>query len=365
MRIEPERSATDAVSLEPWAGSVGQSQKELEKTGSKSDEFGDVEPLRLLASSRPRKKAKTETRRTENEVDDQADAQPKRRRRIRRSTWGMLVGVVAGPFWRSALSHFPYLAADLAGVGALLGFLVGLMHSAIAADLLLQMIGYPAALVLFFMMCYPTACFLKVVVGSAESNGDINEWPESNFGEWVFDLLLVGYMIVMSVLFSVGVAKLRQWVEPGRPESYWQLISGDKEVDAMSFLPKVLGMKHAGPTEVEPDHPVLQPGPGWRTTFIAFIAIFPLFMLACFDRATPIFVPWSPRVFFSLLKNFAAWLVVFVISGGLLGAGTVILFLGATYAPFWTFTLCSPLATVGLLVYARLLGRLSWLIART
>ena len=136
-----------------------------------------------------------------------SDAQPKRRR-IRRSTGGMLAGVVAGKFWRSALSHFPYLAADLAVVGALLGCLVALIHTAGTASMVLQIIGYPMALMIFFLMCYPTSCFYKVAVGSSDSSGDIDEWPESSFGEWIFELLLVLYMIVIALLLSGGIAKL-------------------------------------------------------------------------------------------------------------------------------------------------------------
>jgi hypothetical protein len=363
LTIEPEGSGSETPSLDPWAGSQEPSDKPSQQAAAPSDEYGGIEPLRLLGRTRRRKKKDTEPESTQNAVDAKSDAQPKRRR-FRKSTGGMLAGVVAGPFWRSALSHFPYLAADLAVVGGLLGFLVVLIHIAAGASLVLQIIGYPTAVLLFFLMCYPASCFFKVAVGSSDSSGDIDEWPESNFGEWVFEMLFVMYMIVIAVLLSGGIAKLREWVAPARSGSYWQLMPQENDPDALSILPKILGAPPQ-PAPAEAVHRGFQPGTGWQTTFLAFLAIFPLVVMCCLDSVTPIFVPWSPRVFFSLLKNFPAWLVVVAGSGVLLGGGAAILCLGSLYAPFWTFTLCSPLAAAGLLLYGRLLGRLSWLIART
>ncbi len=366
LTIEPEGARFEVPSLDPGARSQEPSDKPSQQAGTPSDEYGGIEPLRLLAPIRRRKKKNTEPGSTQHAVESGSDAQPKRRR-IRRSTGGMLAGVVAGRFWQSALSHFPYLAADLAVVGALLGFLVILIHIAAGASLVLQIIGYPTAVLVFFLMCYPASCFFKVAVGSSDSSGDIDEWPESNFGEWVFEMLFVLYMILIAVLLSGGIAKLRESIAPAPSGSYWQLLPQEDGPDALSILPKILGAPQpaAAPAEAEAVHRGFHPGTGWQTTFIAFLAIFPLVVICCLDPVTPFFVPWSPRVFLSLLKNFPAWLVVVAGSGVLLGAGAAILWLGSLYAPFWTFTLSSPLAAAGLLLYGRLLGRLSWLIART
>ncbi len=366
LTIEPEGACSEVPSLDPGARSQEPSDKPSPEAGAPSDEYGGIEPLRLLAPTRRRKKKDPEPESTQHAVEGGSDAQPKRRR-IRRSTGGMLAGVVAGAFWRSALSHFPYLAADLAVVGALLGFLVWLIQIAGTASMVLQIIGYPTALMVFFLMCYPASCFFKVAVGSSDSSGDIDEWPESSFGEWIFEMLFVLYMIVIALLLSGGIAKLRESVAPVRSGSYWQLMPQENEPDALSILPKLLGPPQPAPApaEAESVHRSFQPGTGWQTTFIAFLAIFPLVVICCLDPVTPVFVPWSPRVFLSLLKNILAWLVVVAGSGILLGGGAAILILGSLYAPFWTFTLCSPLAAAGLLLYGRLLGRLSWLIART
>jgi hypothetical protein len=255
-------------------------------------------------------------------------------------------------------------------VGGLLGFLVGLIHSALVADLVLNLIGIPMAFAVFFLMCYPTACFWKVIVGSSEGSGDIAEWPKGNFGEWVFEMLIVGYMVLISLVLSAGVAKLWQTVvrSDGSSENNWQLMEEDEMAEAAALPQKLLKKFAQNPEPAETEAPsrrLLRPGPAWKTTFFAFMVIFPFVVVSCLESSTPIFVPCSTRVWFSLLKNFPAWLVTTLISAAALSAAAALFALGAKFAPFWIFTLGSPLVAVGLLIYGRSLGRLSWLIART
>jgi len=338
---------------------------------SAADEYGDIEAPRLLAATRPVKKKNPESAADEDAGDEPSSGKPKRRLRSRRTTLGMLASLVAAPFWRSALKRFPYLAAALACVGGLLGFLVGLIHSALVADLVLNLIGIPMAFAVFFLMCYPTACFWKVIVGSSEGSGDIAEWPKGNFGEWVFEMLIVGYMVLISLVLSAGVAKLWQTVARTNQssENSWQLMEKD-ELEEVAALPQKVLQKFAQnpqPAEAEaaPSRRLLRPGPAWKTTFFVVMVIFPFVVVSCLESSTPIFVPWSTRVWLSLLKNFPAWLVTTLISAAVLSAAEALFALGAKFAPFWIFTLGSPLIAVGLLVYGRALGRLSWLIART
>jgi hypothetical protein len=217
------------------------------------------------------------------------------------------------------------------------------------------------------MMSYPTSCFWKVVRGSAESYGDLNEWPQGNYGEYVFEMLFVGYLVLISAFLSAGVAKLHQTVLSNEtPEVYWQWSEGKQAVsDALKLPLPGFGQQPTVEEEEKPSSPTLRPGAGWRTAFVAFLVIFPLVVVSCLAPSTPIFIPWSSRVWLSLVKNFTAWLVALVMSGGILSAAALIIVLGASYAPFWTFTLCSPLAALGMLVYGRLLGRLSWLISHS
>jgi predicted Zn finger-like uncharacterized protein len=373
-RLEPESPAIEQPpSIDFDVGADDRPDENVATAGaaSEADEYGDIEAPHLLAATRPVKKKNSEATADEDAEDGPADGKPKRRLRSRRTTLGMLASLVAAPFWRSALRRFPYLAAALAFVGGLLGFLVGLIHSALVADLVLNLIGIPMAFAVFFLMCYPTACFWKVVVGSSEGSGDIAEWPEGNFGEWVFEMLIVGYMVLISLLLSAGVAKLWQTVARSDQSSgnSWQLMENDEMAEAAALPQKLLKkfVQNPEPAEAEPapPHRLLRPGPAWLTTFLAFMMIFPFVVVSCLESSTPLFVPWSTRVWLSLLKNATAWLVAVIISAAVLSSAVALAILGATFAPFLIFTLCSPLAAVGLLIYGRLLGRLSWLIART
>ena len=336
------------------------------------DEFGSIETPQLLAATRTVKKKKSDDESEESADGSESGDQPKRRSRSRRTTLGMLESLFDGAFWDSALRHSAYLAACLVVVGGLVGFLTGLIHSAVVAGIVLQAIGIPTAFMVFFMMCYPTCCFWKVIVGSAEGGRDIAEWPEgANFGSWMFEMLFVGYMILISLLVCGGIAKLGEVIIPhDMPTTdYWRLVGIEEEVDTVSIPGKLLAKVAKGGQTVEMQvhspRPVLRIGPAWVTIFLAFAAVFPFVVVSCLEPSTPTYVPWSSRIWMNLIKNFPAWLASIVISATILGAAVLLVVLGATYAPFLTFTLCSPLAVLGLLFYGRLLGRLSWLIART
>jgi predicted Zn finger-like uncharacterized protein len=351
--------------------SISEKSKPAAATQSEADEYGATPSPRLLAATRTVKKRKPEGEPEEGANSDAREDKPKRRTR-RRTTLGMLASLVDGPFWESALRRSAYLAGGLAIVGGLLGFLVGLVHSAIVAGMVMEAIGIPTAFMTFFLMCYPTACFWKVIVGSAEGGTDVAEWPEGgNFGEWMFEMLFVGYLVVVSLLLCGGVAKFGEIVIPHEmsSEEYWRLIGNEEEIDTVSIPGKLLAKMGKGGQTVEMQvtspRPVLRPGPALMTIFISFAVIFPFVVVSCLEPSTPTWVPWSGRVWMSLIKNFPAWLAAILLSFVIIGAAAALLILGATFAPFITFTLCSPLAVIGLLLYGRLLGRLSWLIART
>jgi predicted Zn finger-like uncharacterized protein len=377
LRIGPEAARADPLSVDFGGPSQAGAPKQPDRSKPESpraseDEYGSIEAPRLLAASRTVKKKRPDE---ESEVSADAgpsDDQPKRRKVSRRSTLGMLASLIDGAFWESALRRSAYLTGALVIVGGLVGFLTGLIRSAIVAGMVLEIIGIPTAFLVFFLMCYPTACFWKVVIGSAEGGRNIAEWPEGgNVGEWMFEMLFVGYMVAISLFVCGGIAKLGELVIPHDMPTgeYWRLVGTEEELDPVSIPGKLLAKvaKAGKDVEMEVTSPqrVLRVGPAWVTMFFAFAVIFPFVVASCLESSTPIYVPWSTLVWRSLIKNLPAWLAATVLSCAILSVAVAILVLGATYAPFLTFTLCSPLAVFGLLLYGRLLGRLSWLIART
>src|ERR1700733_7031126 len=135
--------STEPALLDLEAGPSERTDDGRKPTDS-SDEFDGVEPLGLF--SRPAARKKSGSVLTKSAIAGEAGAMTQRRRQARHSTLGMLKSVADRRFWRSALGQLPYLAAALALVGGLLGFLIGLVHSAIVAGLILDLIGVPTAL---------------------------------------------------------------------------------------------------------------------------------------------------------------------------------------------------------------------------
>ena len=339
----------------------------IEPEEEPDDDRVDSSSEEMTQSSRKRTKKKALVENASNTPADQSDSKGKRQR-SRRTPLKMLIGVADGPFWRGAIEHLLFMSLSLACVGGLIGFLLSLVRSAVVAGLLFNLIGVPTMLVAFFMLSYPASCFWRVFVGSASGHTDVSEWPESNLGEWVFDMLFVAYLLAMSIFLSAGIAKLREVASPGQYDSteYWQLIGSVAEVNKIAELPKLLGpAQRQLELKVESSRPVFIPGPAWWTTLGAFILIFPLIAISCLDSNSPLFVPWSPRVLISLIKNFVSWLIALIVFAAIVCSAAALFVVGSSIAPFWTFTLCSPLAAVAALIYSRLLGRLSYQIANT
>src|ERR1700722_1751241 len=157
-RIGAESAKANPLPSVDFDATSPQRPKKLERSAAKEaeDEFGSIETPRLLAATRTVKKKKSDDESEESGGGSASEDQPKRRAISRRSTLGMLASLVDGAFWESALRHSAYLAGCLVIVGGLVGFLTGLIHSAIVAGMVLEIIGIPTAFMVFFMMGYPT-----------------------------------------------------------------------------------------------------------------------------------------------------------------------------------------------------------------
>lgn len=93
---------------------------------------------------------------------------------------------------------------------------------------------------------------------------------------------------------------------------------------------------------------------------IAFV-LFPLFMLSTLENDSPI-NPFSPPVLKSLGSLWWAWLIVYLESGAMLVGWVIVTLIPfAVRAPYLMPFISGPLLAAGLMVYARLLGRLAWL----
>ena len=225
--------------------------------------------------------------------------------------------------------------------------------------------GILTMLATLIVFSYPGACFLKVIIGSAAGEDDIGEWADGGFSDWVFEMTFVAYLVAMSLVVSAGIAKSRQTIStdqfPNR--TYWRVIGRANDINDLAIIPRFLGPRWVFQFPMGRD--VFNPGPGWWTTLMAFAAIFPLIGISCLDSRTPMLVPWSPQVVFSLWRCPRAWIVATVVFASIQYVAAIIFILGAATYPVWVYALCSPLVAITLLVYARLLGRLSWQIGQT
>lgn len=334
----------------------------------------------LSFTKRKLREKKLKAIKAQKEKEEAAEADDKlakkRAKQSKKSVLSLLGGVFDGPFWHSAAEHLLFATLSLALFGAIIGFLASLVRSAVMASIMVNLVSVPSVLFAFFTLSYPASCFWRIIVGSAGGGDDISDWPESSVGEWVFDLFLIGYFALTALFISAGIAKLREVVMPGQAPSqqYWKVLGSVQETNRAPDLKKMLFGKFPQPmvpkdlplpaiTEIESSRPVIDPGPAWWTVFGAMILVFPMVVMSCLDDNSPIFVPWSPRLWMSFYRNPLAWLVTLPLFAILFVIAAVILILGANYAPFLTFTLGSPLCILWLIVYGRLLGRLCWHIA--
>src|ERR1700722_8830392 len=77
LTIEPEGARSEVPPLDPSARSKGSSDKPSHKAAAPSDEYGGIEPLRLLAPTRRPKKKDAEPESTQHAVEGGSEAQPK------------------------------------------------------------------------------------------------------------------------------------------------------------------------------------------------------------------------------------------------------------------------------------------------
>lgn len=279
----------------------------------------------------------------------------------------MLAGVGDRPFWRSSIGHLPFMTGSILCGAGLLGSYMGLIRSIGAANIVFSYMGILTMVAAFIVCSYPGACFLKVIIGSAVGENDVGEWPDGGFSDWVFEMMFVAYLIVMSLVVSAGIARFRQSISPNQfpNRTYWRVIGSGNEINDLAIIPRFFG--NSGPRWVfqfPMGKDVFNPGPGWWTTLMVSAGIFPLIGISCLDTRTPMLVPWSPQVLLSLWKRPRAWMAATLVFASIQYVAAIIFVLGAATYPVWVYALCSPLAAIAVLVYARLLGRLSWQIGQ-
>lgn len=165
-------------------------------------------------------------------------------------------------------------------------------------------------------LAYGSACFLGVLLDTANGNDDVQQWPEGAIIDWIGSLVRVAYSLVMTTGLSAAVAKLISIFVPS------QVITG---IVLIATCP----------------------------------AMFPLFLLSSLE-ADSMLMPWAPRLWREIQKSWTDWLLVYAFSVALAAVLGGVVVAGCLSIPLLISFPAGVLLAFATLLYARLLGRLMW-----
>ncbi|NOX56627.1 MAG: hypothetical protein GXP27_19720 [Planctomycetes bacterium] len=232
--------------------------------------------------------------------------------------WTFFSGVFEFPWRREVCSRWLFLSGGCSAV---------LFLAAVCVQIATRESGYTGVVLAFFVLpevwltlwtfSYAAACAVSILEDTAGGCDRIRNWPEPNWREWMWQLLHVGYVLFYSTVaaYALGVATDRAY------------------------------------------------GVFWPTLAATVFLLFPFLWLSALDAGSTLF-PFSSDVARSLISVTWGWLTFYVLAAVLIvacgGVGWGVLQLG------WLAAGASggPVLAAAILIYARLLGRLAWLITR-
>jgi hypothetical protein len=208
-------------------------------------------------------------------------------------------------------SSLGLMAAGLFGLLAVMGFISASQAGVLMAGSL-AMATFWATLL---SGSYLSASLFDITVNAAYNADKALDWPHADWRERIWYLLRVGYLLALAGGIAAGIAQLSS----------------------------------------------LAGGVFWPVLAAALFLLFPILLLAMMESDS-LFMPISGPIFLSLVRVWYGWAVFYVLCG-LLFAGcaflTVVVFNQSNLAtPFIT----GPIWAAAAFIYARLLGRLAWLI---
>jgi hypothetical protein len=233
--------------------------------------------------------------------------------------WPLLRGVYAFPWREGVVIRWLHLTAGIVATTAVLVAIhsilemYGAQHGSIVAG---GSLGIVVFFLSFWTVSFAAACASAIIQETAEGADLIEEWPSLDWREWMNHLLF----LLMMLGLAAGV---------GWGARHIALLSG------------------AGPVA------------SWLTMAVATFLTLPIFWLSALESGSPL-LPFSIPVLSSLLWLAWAWLV-FYLQAALWLAGLVALSYFLVRWP-WALLAVAPAAAAWFFLYARLLGRLGWLI---
>ena len=225
-------------------------------------------------------------------------------------------GVFGFPFQGSVVGQWLVLTCCFSFFALLALVMVSLYQ---AAASLISGIGafivLPAFWIGLWTFSYAAACSLIVVEETAAGNNEIRDWMEGGWKEWVWDLFYVGYVAALPMAFAWPIVKL------------------------------------AGRTYADAAIPL---------AIVEFV-LFPIFLLSALEQDSPWF-PMSPPILSSLFKAMGGWFAFYCMSALVAAACGGLVYFAVGNVSFGLAFVIGPTFAAAMLIYARLLGRLGWVI---
>ncbi len=189
--------------------------------------------------------------------------------------------------------------------------LLGLLSDGGAKREMIQglLLGLPALLVTLIAAGYITACLLAVIEDTASGCDRIQEWPESDWREWIFTIRI-------PLLAGFG-----------------SLLAGS----ALELL--------AGEWNLAAD--------------LAAMIVFPILLLSMLETGSA-WVPISGAILKTCTRWWWAWLLFYAETGAILLVWSWVLRFTVAHCPSIALWIVAPITIAGLLISAHLLGRLAW-----
>ncbi|MBS0262378.1 MAG: hypothetical protein JSS02_10550 [Planctomycetes bacterium] len=227
--------------------------------------------------------------------------------------WTFLSGIVSFLFRPETGVRWGYMSLGFVAIFGISYFLGVVAGAGVAVGVALAFFVLPIIWISIFTFSYTVACSLFVFESTAAGMDQIESWPESNWREWMVELMYVGWIGVIPLTIAFGSSQ----------------IAGKLGYEWYSLTP------------------------------LLFFLIFPISFLSALEANT-IWVPLTRPVLGSLFRWWWCWLSFYVLAALLLGSvGFLQLYLLNRFQ-LGLLILTSPIVPATSLIYFRLLGRLAW-----
>jgi|SRR5579872_6758953 len=229
--------------------------------------------------------------------------------------WTFFSRVFTFPWQSGVLVRWAYLSVGFTLLLLVLQVLMKIIESAsgIASGVAAACFVLPLVWISIMTFSYAAACGLSVLESTAAGLDQVEAWPDPNWKEWMGQMIYLGWIAVIPLGLSYGLA----------------LLAG------LANIPM-------------------------RWTFpAAFFLIFPFSLMSAYE-AHSIWVPLTLPVLGSLIRWWWTWLTFYFLTSLMAAALALVVAYAAISGNAVLLVGSGPIVAAASLVYFRLFGRLAW-----